>query len=434
MADSVYVGLTADYLHPGIAKVMKTAAELGPITVGLLTDEAVAARKRVPHLNWSERKLIIEQFRNVERVVPQEDWLYGLNILKYRPSVMVHGDDWKHGDGLELRSDALQALGSYGGRLIEIPHTPGISSTWIAEKVRDMGTTPEIRRRSLRRTLACKPLVRIIEAHSPLAAIIVESLEVENELGRQEFDGFWSSSLADSLVLGKPDIEIVGISTRLETVNKIFEVTQKPLIIDADTGGKPEHLEVHVKSMERLGISAMVIEDKVGLKRNSLLGNDVHQEQSPIIEFQEKISMARAATFSEEFMVIARVESLVLDKGMDDALQRAHEYVAAGAHGVMIHSRKSDPDEIVLFAERFRGNDSSTPLIAVPTTYNEITDFELAQRGFDIVIYANQMIRAAYPAMQQAALTILKNGRSKECDSDIASVSDILKLIPKTIT
>ena len=433
MNTSVYVGLTADYLHPGIAKVMKAAAEAGPITVGLLTDEAIAAKKRVPHLDWSERKLIIEQFRNVERVVPQAEWLYGPNILKYRPTSMVHGDDWQHGLGLELRADALQALSSYGGQLIEVPHTPGISSTWIAEKVREMGTTPEIRRRDLRRALACKPFVRIIETHSPLAAILVESLELENELGRQEFDGFWSSSLADSLVLGKPDIEIVDISTRLETVNRIFEVTQKPLIIDADTGGKPEHLEVHVKSMERLGISAMIIEDKVGLKRNSLLGNDVHQEQSTIVDFQEKISIARAAAFSDEFMVIARVESLVLDKGMDDALQRAHEYVAAGAHGVMIHSRRSDPNEIVLFAEKFRKHDSSTPLIAVPTTYNGITDFALAQRGFNIVIYANQMIRAAYPAMQQAALTILQNGRSKECDSDIASVANILKLIPKTI-
>ena len=433
MAESVYVGLTADYLHPGIAKVMKTAADIGPITVGLLTDEAVAARKRMPHLNWSERKLIIEQFRNVERVVPQREWLYGANIREFRPSVMVHGDDWQYSDGLALREDAIAALNSYGGKLIEIGHTPGISSTWISQKVRDMGTTPEIRRRALRRALACKPFVRIIEAHSPLAAIIVESLELDNELGRQEFDGFWSSSLADSLVLGKPDIEIVDISTRLETVNRIFDVTQMPLIIDADTGGKPEHLEVHVKSMERLGISAVIIEDKVGLKRNSLLGNDVHQEQSPIADFQEKISIARAAAFSDEFMVIARVESLVLDKGMDDALERSHEYVSAGAQGVMIHSRKKDPAEIVEFAERFRKADSLTPLIAVPTTYNEITDFELAQRGFNIVIYANQMIRAAYPAMRQAALTILQNGRSKECDSDIASVADILKLIPTTV-
>lgn len=434
MEKSVYVGLTADYLHPGIAHVMKAAALLGPITVGLLTDEAVAAKKRVPHLDWSERKLIIEQFRNVEKVVPQEDWLYGTNLIKYRPDIMVHGDDWLQGDGLELRADALQALSTYGGQLIEIPHTPGISSTWIAEKVRDVGTTPEIRRRSLRRTLACKPFARIIETHSPLTAILVESLELENVVGRQEFDGFWSSSLADSLVLGKPDIEIVDISTRLASINRIFEVTQKPLIIDADTGGKPEHLDVHVKSMERLGISAMIIEDKVGLKRNSLLGNDVHQEQSTITDFQEKISIACEAAYSDEFMVIARVESLVLDKGMDDALQRAREYVAAGAHGIMIHSRKSEPDEVVRFAEAFRRQDSVTPLVAVPTTYNGITDIELARRGYNIVIYANQMIRAAYPAMQQVAAMILENGRSKECDSTIASVSDILKLIPKTIT
>lgn len=434
MKKLVYVGLTADYMHPGIARVMKAAADIGPIIVGLLTDEAVAAKKRVPHLNWAERKIILEQFRQVEMVVPQNEWDYGTNILRYKPAVMVHGDDWQFGDGTQLRENALQALNTYGGELIEIPHTPGISSTWISRKVLDVGTTPEIRRRALRRTLDCKPFARIIETHSPLAAMIAESLEVENELGRQEFDGFWSSSLADSLVLGKPDIEIVDMSTRLESVNKIFDVTQKPLIIDADTGGKPEHLEVHIKSMERLGISAVIIEDKVGLKRNSLLGNDVYQKQATISDFQEKIAIARSAAFSDDFMVIARVESLVLDQGMNDALERAHEYVSAGAQGVMIHSRKYDPEEVLLFSEKFRQNDPSTPLIAVPTTYNGITDSALAQRGFNVVIYANQMIRAAYPAMEKTALTILRNGRSKECEMDISSVTDILKLIPKTAT
>ncbi len=429
---SVYVGMTVDVFHHGHINIIEHARKHGEVTVGLLTDAAVADYKRLPYLDFDQRKRILENITGVSLVVPQNEWDYGPNIRKYRPDILIHGDDWLDGPLAPYRDKALQALSEYGGQLIEVPYTKGISSSRMIESLLVVGTTPEIRKGTLKRLLRVKPIARFIEAHSPISALIAENATTSVGGKIKQFDGFWSSSLTDSTEMGKPDIEALDISSRLSNINNIFEVTTKPLIMDLDTGGKPEHFEINVRSIERLGISAVIIEDKTGLKKNSLLGTDVTQTQEDTNLFCEKIRAGRASRISSDFMVIARIESLILEKGMKDALMRAHAYVDAGADGIMIHSRRKQPDEVFEFARIFREDFPNIPLVCVPTSYNRVTEAELAEAGFNIVIYANHLLRAAYPAMERVALEILRNGRSAEVDDQLISIDEALELIPGT--
>jgi len=432
MSKRVYLGMTVDVLHHGHINIIEEARKYGDIVIGLLTDAAVADHKRLPYLTYDQRLKIVENLRGVVEVVPQHEWDYSHNIRKYRPDFMIHGDDWLDGRDAGIRDRVIEALGEYGGQLIEIPYTQGVSSGAIVTRQLQVGTTPEIRRRTLRRLLAAKPLSRFIEAHSPISALIAEHASEDVDGRLRSFDGFWSSSLTDSTEMGKPDIEALEISSRLTNIDHIFEVTTKPLIMDADTGGKPEHFEMHVRTMERLGISAVIIEDKTGLKKNSLFGTEVKQTQDDPELFADKIRAGRASLVSDDFMIIARIESLILNMGMDDAIARARTYVEAGAHGIMIHSREKKPDEVYEFARIFRGDFPKIPLVCVPTSYNMATEDELAERGFNIVIYANQMMRASYPAMRRVAQSILRNGRSLEVDKELISINEILELIPGT--
>ncbi|MEQ1771844.1 MAG: phosphoenolpyruvate mutase [Devosia sp.] len=429
---TVYIGMTVDILHHGHINIIEKAREYGDVIVGLLTDSAVADHKRLPYLTYEHRKKIIENINGVTQVVPQEEWDYVPNLKKYRPDFMVHGTDWLEGPLAPFRARAIMALKEYGGRLIEIPYTGGVSSNEMVNQLQLLGTTPDIRRKTLKRLLAAKSLSRFIEAHNPISALIVEHANVYVDGKARQFDGFWSSSLTDSAARGKPDIEALEINSRLQNINDIFDVTTKPLIMDADTGGKIQHFELNVRTMERLGISATIIEDKSGLKKNSLFGNDVIQTQEDVDVFCDKIRAGRAARVSEDFMIIARIESLILEKGMGDAIDRALAYADSGVDGIMIHSRKNTPDEIFEFARVFRKNFSSLPLVCVPTSYNTVTEFELADHGFNMVIYANHLLRAAYPAMKHVTYEILRNGRSAEIESDLLSINDILELIPGT--
>jgi phosphoenolpyruvate phosphomutase / 2-hydroxyethylphosphonate cytidylyltransferase len=431
---SAYVGMTADILHPGHINIIEQARQYGDgdLTIGLLTDAAIADYKRLPLLTYEQRKRVIECISGVTRVVPQEEWDLAPNLRRFRPDFLIHGDDWLEGPSAPYRQKALQALAEYGGRLIEVPCVDGVSSQSVFSQLQRSGTTPDARRRTLRRLLAAKPISRFMEAHNPISSLIVEHANVEVDGKVRQYDGFWSSSLTDSTARGKPDIEALDISSRLSNVNDIFEVTTKPLIFDGDTGGKPEHFELNVRSMERLGISAVIVEDKTGLKKNSLFGNEVEQSQEDVESFCEKIRLGRAARVTDEFMVIARVESLILDKGMQDAVLRARAYVNAGVDAIMIHSRKKDPDEVFEFARIFRGDFADVPLVCVPTSYNKCTEDVLAAHGFNVVIYANHLLRAAYPAMQRVAHDILRNGRSAEVDAQLMSISQILELIPGT--
>ena len=429
----IYVGMSADLVHPGHMNILKEAARLGEVTVGLLTDAAIASYKRVPYLTYEQRKAVVENIKGVARVIPQETLDYAPNLLAEKPDIVVHGDDWRVGVQAKTRQNVIDALAQWGGELVEIPYTKGISSSQLHEDIKAIGTTPDVRLRRLRRLLDAKGFVRALEVHHGLSGLIVENLHVTAPDGaNREFDCMWSSSLTDSTARGKPDIEAVDMTSRMAMVNEIFEVTTKPLILDADTGGRPEHFGFTVKSLERLGVSAVVIEDKVGLKKNSLFGTEVEQMQDSIEGFARKIESGKNAQVTRDFMIVARIESLILEKGLEDAMARAKAYIDAGADAVMIHSRRKDPTEILEFCDRYNGLPDRKPLVLVPSSYNTVREEELAEAGANIVIYANHMLRSAYPAMQRAAKSILEHGRSADCEDQCLSIKEILDLIPGT--
>lgn len=428
----VYVGMSADLVHPGHLNVLKKAAEYGQVTVGLLTDRAIASYKRIPYMTFEQRKEIMENIKGVHQVIPQDtlDYVPNLNIL--RPDYVVHGDDWKEGVQRETRQRVIDALAEWGGELIEVPYTQGISSTQLNKALKEIGTTPELRLKSLRRMLQAKPLVRFLDIHNALSGLIIQNAYIDTPKGRKEFDGMWGSSLTDSTAKGKPDIEAVDVSARMTTLNEVLEVTTKPIIYDADTGGQVEHFKFTVRTLERLGVSAAIIEDKTGLKKNSLFGNEVEQTQDSIENFCRKIRAGKEAQATDDFMIIARIESLILDKGVEDALKRAKAYLEAGADGIMIHSRKSSPDEVFEFCKLYAALPNKKALVAVPSSYNKVTEDELMSHGVNIVIYANQLLRSAYPAMMETAKSILLHSRSAECDARMLPIKEILELIPGT--
>lgn len=426
----VYVGMSADFLHPGHLNVINAAQKLGLVTIGLLTDKAIASYKRLPFLPFDQRKAIIENIKGVENVIPQETLDYEPNLRKIKPDFVVHGDDWQEGVQRQVRQRVIDTLAEWGGELVEVEYTKGISSTILHEKLREIGTTPEIRMNRLRRLLEVKPLLRFMETHNGLTGLIVENTKITNENVAKEFDGMWLSSLTDSTAKGKPDIECVDLTSRLNTLNDIVEVTTKPIIFDGDTGGITEHFVFGVRTLERLGVSAVIIEDKMGLKKNSLFGTDVDQTQDSIENFVKKISRGKQAQITEGFMIIARIESLILGKGLEDALKRAQAYMAGGADGIMIHSKEQKADEILAFCEKYKRFPNRVPLIVVPSTYNHINEDDLAKAGANIVIYANHLLRSAYPAMVRTAKSILESGRSYDCENDCMSIEEIINLIP----
>ncbi|WP_331477725.1 phosphoenolpyruvate mutase [Mediterraneibacter agrestimuris] len=427
----VYMSMSTDSIHGGHIEIIRKAAELGTLIVGVLIDEMVIVHKRFPLLTYDERVKIISGLKGVSKVVPQNSLSYKENLLKYRPDYLVHGDDWKEGTQKELRTEAKEIVESYGGKLVEFPYSHSLEYDFFEGKEREKLSMPDFRRGRLKKLLAMKQLVTIMEAHSGITGLLVEKTKT-NENGKiKEFDGMWVSSLCDSTAKGKPDIELVDMSSRLKTIDEIMDVTTKPIILDGDTGGLIEHFVYNVRTLERIGVSAVIIEDKTGLKKNSLFGTEVEQTQDSIESFCEKISAGVKAKKTTDFMIIARIESLILEKGMDDALNRAFSYVSAGADGIMIHSRKKEPDEIFEFVQKFREKNNVTPIIVVPTSFNIVTEEEFAKRGINVVIYANQFTRSGFPAMREVAETILKHHRAKEADDLCMSIKDILQLIPE---
>ncbi len=428
----VYLALSADLLHHGHMNVLSKAAELGDITIGLMTDEAIAKYKRLPYLSYSQREQIVRGLKGVTDVVAQNTMEYSKNLRAIKPEYVVHGDDWKTGIQHYLREEVIQVLKEWDGELVEVPYTQGINSSELDKSILELGTTPSIRLSQLKRLLNSKKLIKINEVHNGLSGLITEKTSVEKNGALIQFDGMWSSSLTDSTAKGMPDIEAVDITSRINSVNQIFEVTTKPMIFDGDTGGKTEIFKFTVRSLERLGVSAVVIEDKIGLKKNSLLGNEVPQQQDSIKNFQEKILAGKRAQVTKDFMIIARIESLILEAGMDDALKRASSYIDAGADAIMIHSRHKSPEEIFEFCEKYREAQHKVPLMVVPSSFNDVTEDEWEKRGVNIVCYANHMLRSSYPAMLSVAESILSNGRSKDCDDQCMPIKDILNLIPGT--
>lgn len=426
----VYIAISADILHHGHINLINKASALGELTVGVLSDEAVASYKRYPILSYEERVEIISNVKGVSHVIPQESIDYVENLEKLRPDYVVHGDDWIDSIQSKVRSRVIETLAKWGGELIEIPYTQGVSIDKLTSVIQKEGVMPELRRKRLSQLIKLKPIIKVMEAHNGLSGLVVEHARVVKDERIDSFDAMWLSSLTDSTAKGKPDIELVDMTSRIKTINEIMEVTTKPIILDGDTGGQIEHFVYNVKTLERMGVSAIIIEDKIGLKKNSLFGTEVVQIQDTIEHFCEKIKAGRQAALTDEFMIIARIESLILKQGMEDAITRAHAYIQAGAQGIMIHSREKSPDEIYEFCDKYKEFGEHIPLIVVPTSFNQAYERELSEHGVKIVIYANQLIRSAYPAMMETAELILQNERCYEADRKCMPIKEILTLIP----
>ena len=425
----VYIGMSADLVHPGHLNIIKKGSSLGSVVIGLLTDEAIASYKRVPYLSFEQRKEVIEQIKGVEKVIPQHTLDYAVNLRALRPHYVLHGDDWQTGIQKATRQKVIDVLAEWGGELVEIPYTRDISSTSIQRSLREIGITPANRMRRFQRLLHVKPLLTAMEAHNGLSGLVVENAACTNQEGKSlEYDAIWISSLTDSSAKGKPDIEAIDFTSRLATVNEIIEVTTKPIIFDGDTGGRIDQFPFMVRSLERLGVSAVIIEDKMGQKRNSLF-EDMEHQQEYIPDFAAKIRAGIEARITDEFMVIARIESLILGQGMEDALARADAYIKAGASAIMIHSKQKDGAEVMEFARQYNQWAHRKPLVAVPTTYPDLTLQEFQTAGFNLVIYANHLLRSAYPAMMKTAKNILEHRRAAETENQLMPLKELLNLI-----
>ena len=432
MARKVYTCFCTAVIHKGHRNIINEARKLGDVTVGVLSDEAMIRYNRFPTCTFEERLAAARALEGVADVVVQRDMKYDDIIAELRPDYVIHGDNWCDPEAPEhlIRQNVEECLGAYGGKVVDVPYTFDPEVKRIDDLDRERLAMPEFRRRRLRQLIALCPIVKTIEAHSGLTGLIAEKTVVRQADGRlDQFDAMWVSSLCDSTAKGKPDIELVDMSSRLRTIDDIMEVTTKPIILDGDTGGLAEHFVYNVRTLERIGVSAVIIEDKTGLKKNSLFGTEVDQTQAPVDEFCAKISAGKEALRTSEFMVVARCESLILERGMEDALARCRAYVSAGADGIMIHSRRKEPDEILEFCDRFRAADAKTPLVVVPTSFNSVTEAELASHGVNICIYANQLTRAAFPAMQSVAEDLLRHHRALEVDSRLMPFKKIITLI-----
>ena len=425
----VYTCFCTDVIHEGHLNILREAGKYGQVTVGILSDAAMIKFNRFPTITMDERARIVQETGLVDSVVIQNEIMYDKVFADLRPDYVIHGDNWREGPERAIRQNVLDNMRKYGGELIEIAYTHNANVKKIDDNIREKLAMPEYRRRRLRQLIRLCPVVKTIEVHSGLTGLIAEKTIVEHNGELDQFDAMWLSSLCDSTAKGKPDIELVDMSSRMRTIDDVMEVTTKPIILDGDTGGQVEHFVYNVRTLERMGVSAVIIEDKTGLKKNSLFGTEVAQTQDTIENFCGKIRAGKDAQRTQEFMIIARIESLILEKGQADALKRAFAYVDAGADAVMIHSRRKVPDEIFEFCDRFREKDKETPIVVVPTSFNSVTEAEFAQHGVNVVIYANQLTRSAFPAMQDTAVEILKNHRALEVDARLMPFKEIITLI-----
>ncbi|MCH5155408.1 MAG: phosphoenolpyruvate mutase [Clostridiales bacterium] len=425
----VYTCFCTDIIHEGHLNIIKEAQKYGDVYIGVLTDEAMIKYNRFPTISFEERVSLVKNLNGIKDVVIQTDIMYNQIVAQLHPDYIIHGDNWKSGPLKAIRDNAEQLLKAYDGKIIDVPYTYNENVKRIDAQLKEKLSMPEYRRKRLKQLLKLRPIVKSIEVHSGLTGLIAEKTVVENNGEFDQFDAMWISSLCDSTAKGKPDIELVDMTSRFRTIDDVMEVTTKPIIFDGDTGGLTEHFVYTVRSLERMGVSAIIIEDKTGLKKNSLFGTEVEQTQDTIEHFCEKITAGKKVQLTDDFMIIARIESLILERGMDDALNRASAYVKAGADGIMIHSRKKNPDEILEFCDKFRKGNKHTPIVVVPSSFNTITEAELAEHGVNIVIYANQLTRSAFPAMEQTAKDILKYHRAKEVDSRLMPIKDIISLI-----
>lgn len=426
---TVYACFCTDVIHAGHRNLLQKAAEYGEVIAGVLCDKEMVRYNRFPIISLEERIKMLEAVPEVSRVVVQNEIMYDNILAELKPDYVVHGDNWQGGPESAIRANVAINLARYGGKLIEVPYTYNEEIKKIDDRMRDKLAMPEFRRGRLKKLLGMVPIVKTLEVHSGLTGLIAEKTVVEHDGGLDQFDAMWISSLCDSTAKGKPDIELVDMSSRIRTIDDVLDVTTKPIILDADTGGLIEHFVYNVRTLERMGVSAIIVEDKTGLKKNSLFGTDVVQTQDTVEHFCAKLRAGKKAQRTDDFMIIARIESLILEKGMDDALSRARAYVEAGADGIMIHSRKKDPVEVFAFCDKFREEFKEIPIVVVPTSYNQVTENELIEHGISVVIYANQLTRSAFPAMEGTAKSILAHHRAYEADKNLMPIKEIISLI-----
>lgn len=426
---TVYTCFCTDIIHAGHLNIIEQANKYGRVVVGALSDAALIKYNKFPTIPIEERIKLYEEIDGVDEVVVQDSIMYDDIIEKLHPDYVLHGDNWKEGPEAAIRENVLKCIAAYGGELVEIGYTYNSEVKKIDKQLREKLAMPEYRRKRLRQLLGIRPVVKAIEVHSGITGLIAEKTVVGHDMEFDQFDAMWISSLCDSTAKGKPDIELVDMTSRFRTIDDVTEVTTKPIIFDGDTGGLAEHFVYSVRTLEKMGVSAIIIEDKTGLKKNSLFGTDVVQTQDTIENFSAKIAAGKQAQLTDDFMIIARIESLVLERGMEDALNRAYAFVKAGADGIMIHSRKKEPGEIIEFCDKFRETNKTTPIVVVPSSFNTITEEELARHGVNIVIYANQLTRSAFPAMQKTAEDILRYHRAKEVDDRLMPIKQIITLI-----
>ena len=425
----VYTCFCTDVIHEGHMNILREARKYGDVTVGVLSDAAMIRFNRFPTISFEERVQLVRDIPEVSNVVVQDDVFYDKIIHELKPDYVIHGDNWLSGPTKAIRDNVAGLLAEYGGQIVDVPYTYNESEKNIDARIKAKLAMPEYRRKRLRQLLEIRPIVKALEVHSGLTGLIAEKTIVEHNGELDQFDAMWISSLCDSTAKGKPDIELVDMTSRFRTIDDVTEVTTKPIVFDGDTGGLTEHFVYTVRTLEKMGVSAVIIEDKTGLKKNSLFGTEVAQTQDTIENFSAKIAAGKKAQLTDDFMIIARIESLILEKGVEDALARAHAFVAAGADGIMIHSRKKTPDEIFEFCDKFRAENTTTPIVVVPTSYNATTEAELAAHGINLVIYANQLTRSAFPAMQKTAEDILRYHRAKEVDDRLMPIKQIITLI-----
>lgn len=426
---TVYACFCTDIIHEGHRNLLRQAAGYGEVIAGVLCDREMVRYNRFPTISLEQRIKLLEEIPEVSRVVVQDDIMYDKILAELKPDYVVHGDNWQGGPESAIRANVALNLAKYGGKLVEVPYTYNEEIKKIDDRMRDKLAMPEFRRGRLKKLLGIVPIVKTLEVHSGLTGLIAEKTVVEHDGGLDQFDAMWISSLCDSTAKGKPDIELVDMSSRIRTIDDVLDVTTKPIILDADTGGLIEHFVYNVRTLERMGVSAIIVEDKTGLKKNSLFGTDVAQTQDTVEHFCAKLQAGKKAQRTDDFMIIARIESLILEKGMEDALHRARSYVEAGADAIMIHSRQKDPAEVFAFCDRFRQEFAKIPLVVVPTSYNQVTEQELIEHGVNVVIYANQLTRSAFPAMENTAKSILVHHRAHEADKYLMPIKEIISLI-----
>lgn len=425
----VYTCFCTDVIHEGHLNIINEARKYGEVTVGVLSDPAMIRFNRFPTMTFEERIKMVKDIEGVSNVIVQDDVMYNKVIAELHPDYVIHGDNWMEGPMKAIRDNVADLLSEYGGQIIDVPYTYNEKVKIVDDRVKAKLAMPEYRRKRLKQLISIRSIVKAIEVHSGITGLIAEKTIVEHNGELDQFDAMWISSLCDSTAKGKPDIELVDMTSRFRTIDDVTEVTTKPIIFDGDTGGLAEHFVYTVRTLEKMGVSAVIIEDKTGLKKNSLFGTEVEQTQESIENFSAKIAAGKKAQLTDDFMIIARIESLILERGMEDALERARAFVKAGADGIMIHSRKKSPDEILEFCDKFRNEDQETPIVVVPSSFNSITEAELADHGVNIVIYANQLTRSAFPAMKQTAEDILRYHRAQEVDSRLLPIKDIITLI-----